>query len=83
MKREKKVYIYIVQGINIRYINRGYDMQNQTKQKGIVGAPVNSVLVIQKFVCRATAKRIREKGGILATQNGTSAVLATNTIDSF
>lgn len=66
MKREKKkkreVNIYcIVQGINIRYINRGYDMQNQTKQKGFVGAPVNSVLVIQKFVCKATANRIREK----------------------
>ena len=70
MKREKKVYIYIVHGINIRYINRGYDMQNQTKQKGIVGAPVNSVLVIQKFICRATAKRIREKGGIQLLANG-------------
>jgi hypothetical protein len=55
-EREKKVNIH---DINIRYIIRGYDMQNRSE--GIVGAPVNSVLVIQKVVCKATAKRIREK----------------------
>jgi hypothetical protein len=33
----------------------------QNRSEGIVGAPVNSVLVIQKVVCKATAKRIREK----------------------
>jgi hypothetical protein len=28
----------------------------QNRSEGIVGAPVNSVLVIQKVVCKATAK---------------------------
>jgi hypothetical protein len=36
-------------------------MQNQTKQKLCVGAPVNGVLVIKKFICQATAMGVEKK----------------------